>query len=84
MREHELKPGGQHIQLTEQNKQEYIEYDNKKFQIQFDEICFIFSLVINYRFVQRMATQMNALKQGLQEILPLDSLRMFDEKEVEV
>jgi E3 ubiquitin-protein ligase NEDD4-like len=41
-------------------------------------------LVINYRFVQRIATQMNALKHGFQEILPLDSLRMFDEKEVEV
>jgi hypothetical protein len=27
---------------------------------------------------------MNALKHGFQEILPLDSLRMFDEKEVEV
>jgi len=27
---------------------------------------------------------MNALKQGIQEILPLESLKMFDEKEVEV
>jgi hypothetical protein len=41
-------------------------------------------LVINYRFVQRIGTQMNALKHGFQEILSLDSLRMFDEKEVEV
>jgi len=48
------------------------------------EIYSSFSLVINYRFVQRIATQMNALKQGFQDILPLDSLKMFDEKEVEV
>lgn len=41
-------------------------------------------MVINYRFVQRIATQMNALKQGFQEILPLESIRIFDEKEVEV
>jgi hypothetical protein len=41
-------------------------------------------LVINYRFVQRVATQMNALKKGFQDILPLDSIKMFDEKEVEV
>jgi len=27
---------------------------------------------------------MNALKHGFQEILSLDNLRMFDEKEVEV
>jgi len=27
---------------------------------------------------------MNALKQGFQEILPLESLKVFDEKEVEV
>jgi E3 ubiquitin-protein ligase NEDD4-like len=66
LREHELKPGGQHIQVTEQNKQEYID------------------LVINYRFVQRITTQMNALKQGFQDILPLDNIKMFDEKEVEL
>ena len=41
-------------------------------------------LVINYRFVQRIATQMNALKQGFQDILPLETLKVFDEKEVEV
>ncbi|CAF1233195.1 unnamed protein product [Adineta steineri] len=66
LREHELKLDGQHIQVTEENKQEYID------------------LVINYRFVQRMATQMNALKQGIQEILPLDTIKLFDEKEVEL
>jgi len=27
---------------------------------------------------------MNALKQGFQDILPLDTIKMFDEKEVEV
>ena len=54
---------------------------------EFDEKEFLkieFSLVINYRFVQRIASQMNALKQGFQEILPLDHLKIFDEKEVEV
>lgn len=66
LREHELKPGGQQILVTEENKQEYID------------------LVINYRFVQRITTQMNALKQGFQEILSLDALKIFDEKEVEV
>ncbi|CAF4270919.1 unnamed protein product, partial [Rotaria sp. Silwood2] len=54
LREHELKPDGQHIKVTEQNKQEYID------------------LLINYRFVQRIALQMNALKKGFQEILPLE------------
>ncbi|CAF4406832.1 unnamed protein product [Rotaria socialis] len=66
LREHELKPGGQHIQVTDENKQEYIE------------------MVINYRFVQRIATQMNALKQGFQDILSLENIKMFDEKEVEL
>jgi len=27
---------------------------------------------------------MNALKRGFQEVLPLDTIKMFDEKEVEV
>jgi E3 ubiquitin-protein ligase NEDD4 len=40
--------------------------------------------VIKYRFVQRIETQMNALKKGFQDILPLPSIKMFDEKEVEV
>jgi hypothetical protein len=31
-----------------------------------------------------MASQMNALKHGFQEILQLDNLKIFDEKEVEV
>ncbi|CAF3193063.1 unnamed protein product [Rotaria sp. Silwood2] len=66
LREHELKPDGQHIKVTEQNKQEYID------------------LLINYRFVQRIALQMNALKKGFQEILPLESIKIFDEEEVEV
>lgn len=48
------------------------------------EFLLSISLVINYRFMQRIASQMNALKQGFQEILPLDSLKVFDEKEVEV
>jgi len=34
--------------------------------------------------MQRIARQMNALKQGFQDILPLDTIKMFDEKEVEV
>lgn len=47
-------------------------------------IYLFISLVINYRFVQRIALQMNALKHGFQEILPLESIKIFDEKEVEV
>ena len=40
--------------------------------------------MIRYRFVQRTADQINALKKGFQDILPLDSIKIFDEKEVEV
>ncbi|CAF0866510.1 unnamed protein product [Didymodactylos carnosus] len=66
LREQELKPNGQHIQVTEQNKHEYVE------------------LVIHYRFVRRVEAQMNALKQGFQDIIPLDTIKIFDEKEVEL
>ncbi|CAF1337842.1 unnamed protein product, partial [Didymodactylos carnosus] len=65
-REHELKPNGQHIQVTEENKRDYID------------------LVIHYRFVRRVEVQMNALKQGFQDIMPLDTIKLFDEKEVEL
>jgi hypothetical protein len=52
--------------------------------IYIDIYSLFYRLVINYRFVQRIALQMNALKQGFQEILSLEFLKMFDEKEVEV
>jgi hypothetical protein len=34
--------------------------------------------------VQRIKTQMDALKAGFRDILPLESIKIFDEKEVEV
>jgi len=66
LKEHELKPGGKDIPVTEQNKKEYID------------------LVINYRFVHRIKSQMDALKQGFRDIFPLEMVQVFDEKEVEL
>ncbi|CAF4406408.1 unnamed protein product, partial [Adineta steineri] len=41
-------------------------------------------MVINYRFVQRIKIQMDALRHGFKEILPLEYIQIFDEKEVEL
>jgi len=61
----ELKKNGGEIQVTNDNKKEYIE------------------LVIKWRFVDRISEQMNKFKEGLNEIIPRDLLRIFDERELE-
>jgi len=40
-------------------------------------------LVIKWRFVDRISEQMNKFKEGLNEIIPRDLLRIFDERELE-
>jgi len=62
---HDLKPGGEDIAVTNENKHEYIE------------------LVIKWRFVDRVQAQMKAIMKGLEEVVPLDSLQVFDERELE-
>lgn len=65
-REYELKPGGKSIDVTDANKQEYV------------------NLVYQWRLVGRVEAQMSAFMRGFSEILPLDSLQLFDEKELEL
>eukprot|EP00047_Mylnosiga_fluctuans_P011248 m.20207 g.20207 ORF g.20207 m.20207 type:complete len:987 (-) comp3512_c0_seq1:74-3034(-) len=65
-REYELKAGGKDIEVTEENKAEYVQ------------------LVSQWRLVKRTEAQMNSFLKGFGEILPLDALQLFDEKELEL
>jgi len=62
----ELKPGGKDIDVTDANKEEYID------------------LIVQHRLTRGTKEQVEAFKKGFQEILPLEALQVFDEKEVEM
>ena len=62
----ELRSGGAKIQVTNENKEEYIQ------------------AVIDWRFVARVKDQMEAFKGGFNELVPLNTIKIFDEGELEL
>ncbi|XP_039430506.1 E3 ubiquitin-protein ligase Nedd-4 isoform X3 [Culex pipiens pallens] len=62
----ELKPDGANIEVTNENKDEYIR------------------LVIEWRFVARVKSQMQAFLEGFGSLVPLNLLKIFDENELEL
>uniref|UniRef100_A0A8C3XK45 E3 ubiquitin-protein ligase n=1 Tax=Chelydra serpentina TaxID=8475 RepID=A0A8C3XK45_CHESE len=55
----------------------------------FGQVCIVFlficcSLVIQWRFVNRVQKQMNAFLEGFTELLPIDLIKIFDENELEL
>jgi len=63
---HELKPGGKDILVTEENKEEYI------------------NLMVTWRFMRGVEEQMKAFLDGFNEVVPLQWLAYFDERELEL
>uniref|UniRef100_A0A8C7ZL29 E3 ubiquitin-protein ligase n=1 Tax=Oryzias sinensis TaxID=183150 RepID=A0A8C7ZL29_9TELE len=63
---HDLKPDGANIQVTEENKEEYI------------------SQMAEWRFSRGVEGQTKAFLDGFNEVVPLQWLQYFDEKELEV
>jgi len=62
----ELRKDGAKIQVTNENKEEYIQ------------------AVIDWRFVARVKDQMGAFKGGFNELVPLNTIKIFDEGELEL
>lgn len=62
----ELKPGGEHIEVTDENKREYVER------------------MIEWRIVRRVEEQFRAFISGFSELIPLDLINVFDERELEL
>ena len=62
----ELKPGGEHIDVTDENKREYVER------------------MIEWRIVKRVEEQFRAFISGFSELIPLDLINVFDERELEL
>lgn len=62
----ELKPGGKDIQVTEENKEEYIE------------------LMMQWRLTRGQEAQTRHFLEGFSEVVPLEWLKYFDERELEL
>ena len=63
---HDLKPGGSEIQVTEENKEEYL------------------GLVCEWRMTRGIEEQTKAFLDGFNEVVPLEWLQYFDERELEL
>ena len=66
VKSHDLTEGGVTKQVTEQNKNEYIE------------------LITQWRFKRGVEEQMKAFMDGFSEVVPLQWLQCFDERELEL
>lgn len=89
---HQLKDDGENELVTEENKEEYIRWERLFHQ------WFIFrknkdhesqplpppSLLTDWRFTRGVEEQTKAFLDGFNEVVPLEWLRYFDEKELEV
>ena len=62
----ELKPGGEHIDVTNENKHEYVD-------------C-----MVEWRIIKRVEEQFRAFISGFSELIPLDLINVFDERELEL
>lgn len=62
----ELKPGGEHIEVTDENKREYVER------------------MVEWRILRRVEEQFRAFISGFSELIPLDLINVFDERELEL
>lgn len=93
---HDLKPNGANIQVTEENKEEYIRFTvfvlSKKthlwisFKVHIKEDLYFLacSLMAEWRFSRGVEGQTKAFLDGFNEVVPLQWLQYFDEKELEV
>jgi hypothetical protein len=62
----ELKPGGAEIEVTDDNKAEYVE------------------LMLNFHLNYGTEDQMLAFTRGFEDVISVEKLQMFDERELEV
>lgn len=92
---HELKEGGGDIQVTEENKEEYIKWVFLFLCVLFFfffcvELCCVYlsaapcRLVAEWRLSRGVEEQTQAFFEGFNEVLPQQYLQYFDAKELEV
>jgi len=83
----DLKPGGRDVQVTEDNKKEYVEwvtFDWDHRRLETDAALSSHSLVTTYRIEKRVSEQFEAFMSGFNELIPQELINVFDERELEV
>ncbi|CAG0917564.1 unnamed protein product [Notodromas monacha] len=66
LKQHDLKPGGADVKVTETNKEEYVR------------------LMMEWRMTRGQEDQTKAFLDGFSEVVPLEWLQYFDERELEL
>lgn len=95
--QHELKPNGKTISVSEDTKKEYVRYEAVHestvtppgvlallTRLYFHAHVFPCRLYVNWRFLHGIEAQFLALQKGFNEVIPQHLLKSFDEKELEV
>ena len=92
---HELKPGGDNFRVNEENKEEYLRY----FVIGFSSLSVLVArsvrsdsngfwyftrLMTDWRMNRGIEEQTKAFLDGFNEVVPLEWLHYFDERELEL
>lgn len=86
----DLIPDGQNIEVTEDNKKEYVKWVPHLRRL----VCFLidiwltfclsFSLITEWRISKRVEEQFKAFKEGFNQLIPQDLINVFDERELEL
>ena len=79
----DLKPNGRNIEVTNDNKKEYIELVILCNHC-FTNLADIDSLITEWRIQKRVEEQFNAFVTGFNELIPPDLVNVFDERELEL
>ena len=80
----DLKPNGRNIEVTNENKKEYIEYVGPCPRLSLDTVADMGSLITEWRIQKRVEEQFNAFVFGFNELIPPDLVNVFDERELEL
>ena len=79
----DLKPGGRDIQVTNENKKEYVELVLTN-PVRIISLMRCYRLVTEWKIQKRVEEQFNAFITGFNELIPADLVGVFDERELEL
>lgn len=80
----DLKPGGRDLEVTNDNKREYVEYVAINCNLKNSILLTSLRLITEWRIQKRVEEQFNAFVQGFHELIPADLVNVFDERELEL
>lgn len=80
----DLKLDGQNIEVTNENKREYVEYVYVFVDFMIFYLLIFYSLVTEWRIEKRVQEQFKNFVDGFHDLIPADLINVFDERELEL